>query len=57
LSDEQKLLKMGGWLRMGAGLAPLLYFCGKRKKQDFVWQIGKFRLSLQLKYKNNNNIY
>jgi hypothetical protein len=30
---------------------------GKEKKQEFVWQNGKFRLSLQLKYKNNNNIY
>ena len=47
----------GGWLRMGAGLAPYSIFVGKRKKQEFVWQIGKFRLSLQLKYKNNNNIY
>jgi hypothetical protein len=48
---------MGGWLRMGAGLAPYSIFVGKRKKQEFVWQNGKFRLSLQLKYKNNNNIY
>jgi hypothetical protein len=47
----------GGLASHGAGLAPLLYFCGKRKKQELVWQNGKFRLSLQLKYKNNNNIY
>ena len=42
----------------GAGLAPYSIFVGKEKKQEFVWQIGKFRLSLQLKYNNdNNNIY
>ena len=48
---------MGGWLRMGRGLPPYSIFVGKEKKQEFVWQIGKFRLSLQLKYKNKNNIY
>jgi hypothetical protein len=32
LNDERKLLKMGGWLRMGAGLAPYSIFVGKRKK-------------------------
>ena len=32
LSDERKLLKMGGWLRMGRGWPPTLFFVGKRKK-------------------------
>jgi hypothetical protein len=49
---------MGGWLRMGRGEPPTLFLRGKEKKLEFVWQIGKFRLSLQLKYNNdNNNIY
>jgi hypothetical protein len=50
--------KRGGLASHGSGACPpTLFLWGKEKKQEFVWQNGKFRLSLQLKYKNNNNIY
>ena len=57
LGPDPRGCALRGLASHGAGRAPYSIFVGKEKKQEFVWQIGKFRLSLQLKYKNNNNIY